>query len=220
MRRKLSGRPDQGKRAAGTNARHCSLRNPPYLSTPMMPRRLLTLLLVLPLTLAAADRGLKIDRTRSFVDVDVKVTMGSFTGRLEHYDANVTVDDMGKPKGAIFAFRFDDLKTGKTDRDAAMIEWLGGGHPTGRFEVGVLALTPDGQGQVSGRLSFHGSAQLVEFPVNATLTDGTYTITGSTVIDYRQWGLKIIRKAGLIKVDPNVTIRFKLVGAPPGAETK
>ena len=181
----------------------------------MISLRAFTLFLFLPLVLAAADRTLKVDRTRSFVDVDVRVTIGSFTARLEHYDAIVTVDETGKIKGATFAFQFEDLKTGKADRDASMIQWLGGGRPLGRFDLGVLALTPDGQGRVSGRLNIHGQAQLLEFAVNVLAADGTYTITGETTVDYREWGLKVIRKAGLIKVDPNVSVRFKLVGRLP-----
>ena len=44
--------------------------------------------------------------------------------------------------------------------------------------------------------------------------DGTYTISGETTIDTRTWGLKVIRKALVFKVDPNVKVRFKLVGVP------
>ena len=183
--------------------------------------RLLAAALLLPLAAFAAERPLKIDKAKTFVDVDVKATVDSFTGHLDAYDARVTVDDAGKIKGATFAFKFADLKTGKPDRDAAMLKWLGGDAPAGKFELGTLAQTPDGQGQASGRLTFHGSTQFIEFPVNITQTDGIYTVTGETTIDYRNWGLKIFRKAMLLKVDPNVTIRFKLIGtlgAPVAAE--
>ncbi len=177
----------------------------------MKALRLLAPLLLLPCVLLAAERTLKIDRSRSFVDVDVDATK-NFTAHLDAYDAKVGVDDLGKIKNAVFTFKFADLKTGKPDRDTAMIAWLGGGAPAGKFELGTLAQTPDGQGQASGRLTFHGTTQFIEFPVNITQNDGTYTVTGETVIDYRNWGLKIFRKAMLLKVDPNVTIRFKLVG--------
>ena len=79
----------------------------------------------------------------------------------------------------------------------------------------MLALTPDGQGRASGRLNLHDTAQLLEFTVNVLAADGTYTITGETTLDYRDWGLKVIRKAGLIKVAPEVNVRFKLVGTLP-----
>lgn len=179
----------------------------------MIPLRLLAVSLLLPLAAFAADRPLKVDRSRSFIDVDVKATVDSFTGHLDRYDVAINADDSGKLHGGgTFAFKFADLKTGKPDRDATMMTWLGGGSPEGKFELGTLALTPDGQGQASGRLTFHGTTQLIEFAVNVTQSDGTYTVTGETTIDYRNWGLKIFRKALVLKVDPNVTIRFKLIG--------
>ncbi len=171
----------------------------------------LALLLLLPLAAAAAERSLKIDRSRSFLDVDVDATK-NFTAHLDRYDARLTVDDTGKIKTAVFTFKFADLKTGDTARDADMIKWLGGGDPVGRFELGNLALTPDGQGQASGRLSFHHSIDRVEFPINLTTEGGEYTVTGQTTIDYRNWNLKVIRRAFVFTVSPQVKIRFKLTG--------
>ena len=175
--------------------------------------RLLTLLLLFPLALLAAERPLKIYKGRTFVDVDVDATV-NFTAHLDAYDAKLSADDSGKIKSAVFSFKFTDLKTGKPERDAKMIEWLGGGIPQGRFELGNLAVTPDGQGQASGRLIFHDVTERVEFPVNVKRADGAYTITGETTIDYRTWNLKIIRMALLLKVSPEVKIRFKLTAAP------
>lgn len=176
--------------------------------------RLLVALLLLPLALSAADRTLKIDKSRSYIDVDVDATI-DFTARLENYDAKLSVDTAGKIKTAVLAFNFSDLKTGKPDRDAKMIDWLGGGVPEGKFEVGILAIAPDGQGQVTGKLTFHGQSQRVEFPVNVARDDGTYVITGEATIDYREWALKTIRIAFVAKVDPQVKIRFKFTGTLP-----
>ena len=169
--------------------------------------------LLLPLALIAAERPLKIDKGRTFIDVDVDAAV-NFTAHLDAYDAKVNVDDSGKIKSAIFTFKFTDLKTGKADRDSKMIDWLGGGVPEGRFELGNLAVTPDGQGQASGRLIFHDVAERIEFPVNIVRVDGAYTITGETTIDYRTWNLKVIRIAFVTKVSPEVKIRFKLTGTP------
>jgi len=182
--------------------------------------RLLPVLLLLPLAALAAERPLKIDRSRSFVDVDVKATVDSFTGHLDVYDTKITVDDAGKLKGAVLSFKFADLKTGKPERDAKMIAWLGGGEPEGRFELGNLALTPDGQGQVSGRLIFHDVTERIEFPVNLVRADNTYTVTGEATIDTRNWNLKVIRMALVVKVDPEVKIRFKFTGVPAEAPAK
>lgn len=169
--------------------------------------------LLLPLSAFAAERSLKIDKSRSFVDVDVDAAI-NFIGHLDAYDAQVKVDDAGKIKGAIFTFKFADLKTGNAERDAKMIEWLGGGLPVGRFELGNLAVAPDGQGQASGRLVFHDVTERVEFPIEIVQADGSYTITGDTTIDYRTWNLKVIRTALFLKVNPKVKIRFKLTGTP------
>lgn len=179
----------------------------------MKALRLLAPLLLLPCVLLAAERTLKIDRSRSFVDVDVDATK-NFTAHLDAYDAKMGVDDLGKIKNAVFTFKFADLKTGNDSRDTAMIKWLGGGAPDGRFELGNLAITPDGQGQASGRLIFHGVTERIEFPVNITKADGTYTITGETTIDYQHWNLKVIRMALVFTVSPEVKIRFKFTGVP------
>ncbi|MSU47302.1 MAG: YceI family protein [Lacunisphaera sp.] len=176
--------------------------------------RLLPALLLFPLAAQATERPLKIDHGRTFIDIDVKATVDSFTGHLDAYDARANIDDAGKIKSVTFTFKFADLKTGKPDRDAKMIAWLGGGAPEGRFELGNLALPPDGQGQVSGRLTFHGVTERVEFPVNVAKAEGVYIISGETTIDYRIWNLKVIRIALVLKVDPDVKIRFKFVGAP------
>lgn len=176
--------------------------------------RFLSVVLLLPLTAWATERSLKVDPSRSFVDVDVQSTLDSFTARLEAYDARLKVDETGKVKGGVFAFKFADLKTGKPERDAHMIEWLGGGAPAGQFEIGNLAITPNGQGHVSGRLTFHGVTERIEFPIEVAKTGDTYTVTGETTLDYRTWNLKVYRKAFVVKVDPEVKIRFKLIGEP------
>src|ERR1700709_442519 len=116
----------------------------------MKALRLLAPLLLFPLALLAAERPLKIDKGRTFIDVDVDST-ANFTAHLDAYDAKLTVDDSGKIKIGVFTFKFADLKTGKPERDTRMIEWLGGGIPQGRFELGNLAITPHGQGQGPGR---------------------------------------------------------------------
>ncbi len=180
-----------------------------------IPRLLATCVVFLPLVLSAAERPLKIDKSRSFVDVDVDATV-NFTAHLDAYDTKFTAEDSGtgKIKTAIFSFKFADLKTGNTERDGKMIAWLGGGEPLGRFELGNLAVTPDGQGQASGRLIVHDVTERIEFPVNITRANGVYTITGETTIDYRTWNLKVIRTALVLKVNPEVKIRFKLTAEP------
>ena len=176
--------------------------------------RLLPVLLVLPFAAHAVDLPLKIDKSRSFVDVDVDATK-NFTAHLDNYDAKMVADDAGKVKNALFSFHFADLRTGDGKRDEAMLKWLGGGQPDGKFELGNLALTPTGQGQASGRLTFHGVTERIEFPVDVSRAGGTVTITGETTIDYRTWGLKVIRSFMVLTVNPEVKVRFKFTGVMP-----
>jgi polyisoprenoid-binding protein YceI len=178
----------------------------------MKSLRLVATLLLLPFALSAAERNLKVDPARSYVDVDVKSTTDNFTAHLDAYALRATVDDKGRIKTATLTFKFDDLKTGKPERDKKMLEWLGGNEPAGKFELGILALAPDGQGQANGNLTFHGATNLVEFPVNVSKAAESYVITGSAMLDYRSWKLKVFRTLGVLKVDPFVSIRFKFTG--------
>jgi hypothetical protein len=57
----------------------------------------------------------------------------------------------------------------------------------------------------------------VEFPVNVSKAADTYTVTGEATIDTRNWKLKVIKMAFVLKVDPLVTIRFKFTGEVLGA---
>lgn len=180
---------------------------------------LLIAVLIFTLNGFAAERVLKIDESRSFVDVDVDAAL-NFTAHLDAYEARVSLDDAGKIRGALFKFKFADLKTGNAERDGKMIEWLGGGVPECRFELGNLAVTPDGQGQASGRLILNGVTERIEFPIEITQADGSYTITGDTTIDCRTWNLKVIRTAMFLKVNPNVKVRFKLTGVPVVGEAR
>ncbi len=177
----------------------------------MKVARLFLPLLLVPAAVFAADRIVKVDKTRSFIEADVDATK-NFTARLEQYELAITTDGAGKIKSSVLTFKFTDLKTGNTSRDEDMIKWLGGGVPEARFESGIIALAPDGQGQATGRLTFHGSTQMVEFPILVTKEGDTYTLTGEETVDYHEWGLKTIRKALLFTVNSEVKIRFKLVG--------
>jgi polyisoprenoid-binding protein YceI len=175
--------------------------------------RLLLVAAFVPFAAFAAERPLTVDRTRSYIEVDVKTTLRNFTAHLDTYDLRVNVDDAGKIKNAVMTFKFADLKTGDDERNAAMIKWLGGGDPAGKFELGILALAPDGQGQVTGRLTFHDNIKLIEFPVNVTRADADYFIVGDTTFDYRDWNLKVIKRDLVLRVDSEVKVRFKLVGS-------
>ncbi|MEJ1973515.1 MAG: hypothetical protein WDM96_13950 [Lacunisphaera sp.] len=94
--------------------RICGLRGETTLIYAHERFRPLVLALLLPLASFAAERFVKIDAARSYVDVDVGVTIGSFTAHLDQYDLRVTADDKKSVKTAVLSFKFADLKTGDT----------------------------------------------------------------------------------------------------------
>ncbi|HEY4301349.1 MAG TPA: YceI family protein [Candidatus Didemnitutus sp.] len=180
----------------------------------MRTARFLLATLLVPLALGAAERPLKIDHARSYVEVDVKSTLKNFTAHLDAYNLSVNVDDTGKIKSAVLQFRFADLKTGDDGRNADMLKWLGGPEATGRFELGIIAVAPDGQGQATGKLTFHDNTKLIEFSLNIDRADTAYAITGNPTFDYRDWNLKVYKRDFVLKVDSEVSVRFKVVGTP------
>ena len=161
----------------------------------------------------AAELPLKIDAAQSRVDVVVKATVDSFTGRLEAYDAAIIVEPVaGEIRSARFAFHFADVKTGKKDRDEQMHEWQDTPHhPDGEFVLTSLAKV-DGALMANGTLRLHDHAQEIRFPVSVSHEGGLFAIDGDAVIDTRDFGLPIIKKFLVLKVDPEVRVRFHLQG--------
>jgi polyisoprenoid-binding protein YceI len=168
---------------------------------------------------AADNRHLLLDQAHSHVEIAVKATVDSFVGHLENYEAVIEVDPaQAKIISAEFGFKFSAVKTGKTDRDEQMNTW----QQTERFPGGsfkLTELTPETNGRyvAHGKLLFHGVTQELSFPVSITTDKVLYSVDGETTLDTRTFGLPIIRKFGLLKVDPLVTVRFHLQGSLPAA---
>jgi len=180
---------------------------------------LLTCLGLTTLAVAADGRHLTVDQAHSRVEIVVKATADSFVGRLENYEAVIEVDPaQAKVISAEFGFQFSAVKTGKADRDAQMNTW----QQTERFPGGsfkLTALTPGANGRyvAHGQLLFHGVTQELSFPVSITTDKVLYSVDGEAALDTRTFGLPIIRKFGLLKVDPLVTVRFHLQGSLPAS---
>jgi polyisoprenoid-binding protein YceI len=162
----------------------------------------------------AAECTLAVDKAHSRVEVAVKATVDSFTATLSDFDATLAVDPAaGRITSAVFTFRFADLFTGKKDRDHEMLVWEDAEHfPDGRFELTALDPVPAGGYVARGRLRLHGVDRLLEFPVSVTGDGRTYAIDGNVKLDTRDFGLEVIRKLLLLKVDPQVQVRFHLQG--------
>lgn len=162
--------------------------------------------------LAAAD-SLVINEAQSRVDIDVKATVDSFTGSLKHYKADVAVED-GHVVSAAVGFRFADVRTGKDGRDEAMREWENTPeYPDGVFTLTSLEPAAEGRLKAHGTLTFHGVKREIVFPVSVITDRNLYAIDGVATIDTREFGLSVIRKFGLLKVDPLVKVRFHLQGS-------
>ncbi len=172
---------------------------------------------VCAVTAAAAERTLTVDQRQSRVDIVVKATLDSFTGRLEHYEPSVVVDDRGVVS-ARFVFHFRDVFTGKAKRDEAMHEWQNTTtFPDGAFVLSSLTPGAAGEGGLvaRGNLTFHGSTHELTFPLSVQRAGALYAIDGEAIIDTREFGLPVFRAFAVLKVDPLVRVRFHLQGRDP-----
>lgn len=164
--------------------------------------------------LAAADRALVLDPAQSHIDVAVKATLDSFVAHLDTYESELVVGDDGWIVRARLAFHFLDVRTGKDSRDQAMHRW----QETEKYPDGVFLLTSlepgeGGRATARGRLTLHGIARELSFPVSINRDGSRYAIDGDATLDTREFGLPGIRVFMVLKVDPVVHVRFHLQGA-------
>lgn len=163
--------------------------------------------------LAAAEHAVQFNPAQSTVEVIVKATVDSFTGKLAAYELTGTADESGHIIAARLSFHFRDVLTGKAKRDAAMHDWQHTEQfPDASFELTALTTAPDGTSRASGKLTFHGVTRALGFPVTIGHDGATYAIDGEAPIDTREFGLPVIRLMGLLKVDPVVRVRFHFQG--------
>ncbi|MFA6961186.1 MAG: YceI family protein [Opitutaceae bacterium] len=168
---------------------------------------------LLPVVLAAAPASLVIDSAQSRVEVVVEATVDSFTGKLNAYKADITVDE-GRITAATFNFRFADVHTGKDGRDESMHEWQDTPkHPNGTFTLHSLDPISGDRFTAHGTLVFHDITREIAFPVVVMTDRKIYSIDGTAPFDTRDFGLPVIHKFGLLRVDPVVTVRFHLQGS-------
>ena len=170
---------------------------------------------LLTVDLRAAEAPLAIDKATSRVEIAVKATADSFVGKLADYVATVVIDrDTGAVTTSRVTFHFSDVKTGNEKRDREMNEWQQTEKfPGGEFALDSLTPVSPGKFTVHGQLSFHGSTHELSFPAAIARDGAAVTIDGEAVIDTRTFGLPVIRKFAVLKVDPLVTVRFHLAGS-------
>lgn len=168
---------------------------------------------LLPAWSVAAPARLAVDPAQSRIEVIVKATIDSFTGTLDAWNADITVDS-GRVTAAVITFRFTDVHTGKAGRDEAMHEWQNSPrYPDGVFTLRSIETASGGRLSAHGVLVLHAVSSEIAFPVAITTDQKLYAIDGEAPLDTRQFGLPVIRKFGLLKVDPIVKVRFHLQGS-------
>ncbi|MGB6222193.1 YceI family protein [Haloferula sp.] len=166
---------------------------------------------MLMMGIAGADT-LKVDKTRSRIQVDGRSTGHGFTGTLEEYTARVSGNPVTlRPDAFELSWKFTDLKTEDEKRDKEMIKWLGGGSPTGTFKF-IKTWEQDGKDFAQGTISIHGVSKLIAFPYTVKKDGDWVSIDGVATLDYKDFGLPIIRAVAVMTVNPKLTVRFHLVG--------
>lgn len=177
--------------------------------------RMLLLCLCLPgAGRAAAARPLDIDFPRSTIEVRVHSTFDSFIGRLRRFKARILLDpDAMSVERARLDFDFADLSTGRRRRDQDMLDWQdNAGHPAATFHLDRIERVNGESARAHGSLEIHGVRHAVTFPVSFLTEGRAVAIDGEVALDYRDYGLPVIRKFFLLTVDPHLFVRFHLQG--------
>lgn len=162
----------------------------------------------------AAERALTVDLRQSRIEIIVKATMDSFTGRLDRYEPTIIIEDQGVVSARI-CFQFKDVFTGKAKRDEAMHEWQNTTtFPEGAFVLSSLTPGAAGEGGLvaRGQLTLHATTRELAFPVSVQRDGALYAIDGEATLDTREFGLPVFRAFAVLKVDPMVRVRFHLQG--------
>jgi polyisoprenoid-binding protein YceI len=155
---------------------------------------------------------LEVDKSRSKIQVDAKATGHDFTGTLTDYKVEATGDTAKlKPQSLALTWNFSDLQTADNGRDAEMLKWLGGGAPKGSFKF-VKFWTDKSGDKAAGVLTIHGVAKTVYFPFTVKKDGEWVTASGNLEIDYKDFGLPIVRAMLVMTVDPKLTLDFQLTG--------
>ena len=107
------------------------------------------------------------------------------------------------------------LRSGNPLNDAELQRRVDARHyPTIVGEVrNATALDDDGRFRIEGDLTFHGVTKTITGELQIAADDGRMTIEGEHVFDIRDYGVKPPRIL-MLRVEPEVTVRIKLVAAP------
>jgi polyisoprenoid-binding protein YceI len=171
-------------------------------------------ILALPLATRAEGALFVLDRSESHVDIAVKATLGSFVAHLEDFNVAITLDpESGKVETTVFHADLSAVKTGRTDRDHNMSEWLQTKEfPQVVFELREVDRGSKGALTALGQFQLHGQWHEIRFPVTVSVNRGLAVINGTVTLDTKDFGLPIIRFL-VLTVDPVVQVHFHLQGS-------
>ncbi len=161
---------------------------------------------------AAGADTLKVDPKRSRIHVDARSTGHGFTGTLEKYTAKVE-GDTGKLEPTTFEldWKFADLNTYNNKRDHNMMKWLGDTKARGSFRF-VKCWQKGGVKYAQGKLTINKVSKTISFPYTAKQEGNWITIDGTAKLDYTDFKLPLIRAVAVMKVQPELAVRFHVVG--------
>jgi len=161
---------------------------------------------------AAGSVPIEIDEERSRLEAKVSATLHSFSARVTDFVAEIEMDEAGKEvRLARLSFRVDDVDTGNDTRNAEMLEWLRAKeHPRISFEM-EESEKMEGERRAIGELELAGVRRPIELPFQLDRQNGQVRISGSYLLDHREWDLPVVRKF-FLKVDPELDVEFELWG--------
>lgn len=156
--------------------------------------------------------SLEVDKGKSKIQVAAKATGHEFTGTLTDYTITASGDEATlKPTALDLSWSFKNLDTADAGRDAEMVKWLGGGAPKGSYKF-VKVWSKNGVDYAEGTLTINGVAKTVHIPITVKKDGAVVTTIGKLVIDYKDFGLPLVRAMLVMTVDPQLTISFTVVG--------
>lgn len=150
-------------------------------------------------------------------------TLHDFGGDARSVEGAIVWDEAaGKVGEGVIRIRIEDIKTGMVKRDQAMRKMF----DTGRFpliefrpaSIERLGAADGGavRYRLNGTLAMHGMEKPLAFEAAArTSPDGTLEVEGDTHVSIDWFGLKPPSPLGLVRVLPDVHIRFKSVWRSP-----
>lgn len=180
--------------------------------------RIISLFLAVLLPQAARSEAgksrLQLDLPHSAVEVQVHATLDTFVVRLEQFRADIAINRAARlVEGVEVNFLMTDLRTGRALRDQHMLEWEEHDRfPSVAFRLTGQVASAAGPRPVRGVVTLHGVEHEVAFNVTFLMQDSVCSIDGEAEIDYRDYGLPLIRKYWVLRVDPVLRVRFHLQG--------